>query len=115
MCTAAGDLYYQPPESMFKGMISPAMDIWAVGVTIYETITGGISGVTLKHHLQRVKSGFQADLPAGAPPRLQVCCCCACMSLVASCIGSCDDGKGEKPGAINIPRTSPSVTFLSLD
>ena len=68
----AGDLYYQPPESMFRGLISPAMDIWALGVFAYEIISGGISAVTLKYHLQRVQEGFKAELPPDAPPRLQV-------------------------------------------
>ena len=68
----AGDLYYMAPESAFGHVVSPAMDIWAIGMLVYEMLTGGVSGSDLKTHVKRLYSGFMLDLPDTIPECVKV-------------------------------------------
>ncbi|XP_037928341.1 receptor-type guanylate cyclase gcy-13-like [Teleopsis dalmanni] len=65
---------WMAPESLALGMFTPASDVWAFGVVIYEVITFGsfpYQGLTNNQVLEFVKSGKKLQIPNGVKPQLE--------------------------------------------
>lgn len=67
-------LRWMAPESVARGFFSPASDVWALGVLLYETVTMG----ALPHHghsndevVARLRAGAAPGVPRGVRPRLE--------------------------------------------
>ncbi|CAN0877196.1 Mitogen-activated protein kinase kinase kinase 20 [Linum grandiflorum] len=61
-----GTARYLPPESIVAGKVSPAMDIWALGCTVVEMLTGERPFSSLKENLAvmwRIIKGDQPEIP----------------------------------------------------
>ncbi|KNC22211.1 hypothetical protein FF38_01889 [Lucilia cuprina] len=65
---------WMAPESLALGMFTPASDVWAFGVVLFEIITFGSSlyqGLTNNQVLEYVKSGNTLSIPIGIKPQLE--------------------------------------------
>ncbi|XP_059221078.1 uncharacterized protein LOC106092877 isoform X2 [Stomoxys calcitrans] len=65
---------WMAPEALVLGMFTPASDVWAFGVVLFEIITFGslpYQGLTNNQVLEYVKAGNCLDVPAGAKPQLE--------------------------------------------
>ncbi|KAE8743927.1 NeuroparsinReceptor [Frankliniella occidentalis] len=71
---------WMSPESLALGVFTPASDVWAYGVLLYETITFGsfpFQGLSNIQVLESVKAGNTITIPSGVKPQLE--------SLIKSC------------------------------
>uniref|UniRef100_W8B6W5 receptor protein-tyrosine kinase n=2 Tax=Ceratitis capitata TaxID=7213 RepID=W8B6W5_CERCA len=65
---------WMAPESLSLGMFTPASDVWAFGVVLYEIITFGsypYQGLTNNQAFDFIKSGKTLQIPTGARPPLE--------------------------------------------
>lgn len=65
---------WMAPESLALGMFTPASDVWAFGVVLFEIITFGsfpYQGLTNNQVLEYVKSGNTLSIPIGLKPHLE--------------------------------------------
>ncbi|CAN0899921.1 Mitogen-activated protein kinase kinase kinase 20 [Linum grandiflorum] len=61
-----GTARYLPPEMIISGTVSPAMDIWALGCTVVEMLTGEHPFSCLKGNtavMWRIANGDQPEIP----------------------------------------------------
>lgn len=90
---------WMSPESLALGVFTPASDVWAYGVLLYEIITFGsfpFQGYSNQQVLEIVKAGNTITIPSGVKPQLE--------SLIKSCWNS--DYKKR-------PQASEIVEFLA--
>ncbi|XP_039951750.1 uncharacterized protein LOC120768986 [Bactrocera tryoni] len=65
---------WMAPESLTFGMFTPASDVWAFGVVLYEIITFGsypYQSLTNNQAFEYIKSGKTLQIPTGAKPQLE--------------------------------------------
>lgn len=90
---------WMAPESLALGLFTPASDVWAFGVLLYEMITFGsfpYQGLSNSEVLDYVKSGNILDIPKGIKPQLE--------SLMKSC---------WRPQPIQRPSAKLITEFIS--
>lgn len=64
---------WMSPESLALGVFTPASDVWAYGVLLYEIITFGsfpFQGLSNIQVLEFVKAGNTITIPSGVKPQL---------------------------------------------
>lgn len=64
---------YLAPEQLTGGALTPALDVFALGVVLFEAISGGapFKDRSPRKQLERMVKGELAPLPATCPPALQ--------------------------------------------
>ena len=81
---------YLSPEQLMGHAVTPAADVWALGVLLYEMVTGAppFSGATDAQLWQRIDSGSYAAPTSVAPPAPEDAALMRRIDrLVASCLG----------------------------
>lgn len=79
-----GTLAYMAPEQLTEGLITPAADVWALGVVLYEAATGRLPYDNFNDG--RLPQLFDTPVPAGISPVLD--------ALIARCM---DRSPGARP------------------
>ena len=74
--TVAGTPHYMAPET-FDGKRSPQTDVWAVGVILYQLLSGSLPycGTDITALMAAIVRGIPTPLPTSIPKSLQRCCC----------------------------------------
>ncbi|CAI0400344.1 unnamed protein product [Linum tenue] len=61
-----GTLRYMPPEAAVEGQVSPAMDVWGLGCTVVEMLTGNLPWSRFKEDgevLREIVAGRTPEIP----------------------------------------------------
>lgn len=99
-----------PPETLSLGLYTPASDIWAFGVVLFEVITFGsypYQGLSNNQVIDYVKSGNTLRIPSGVKPQLE--------GLLKACWNSDASKRPTASEVIDYISNYPRLLTPSLD